>query len=209
MGLTDTCSPQSARRLAPQVANWGCPDASVLGPALLLRRQVAAMPIVGGNPARLMRHRYSEKDIARLLALAWWDWQPQQITDHIRTIMSGSIDDLEAGPKASVAPSRSAAQETRSRVNLPQRAGGAGEAGRHGLEFADTGPFWRRLASLPRSSPYQSSGVRPLGKSWLGKSRRPPGPPSLLFLDVRAATRPGTTMATARSGEVGAAPSLW
>ena len=52
--------------------------------------------IVGGNPAQLMRHRYSEKDIARLLALAWWDWQPQQITDHIRTIMSGSIDDLEA-----------------------------------------------------------------------------------------------------------------
>ena len=52
--------------------------------------------IVGGNPARLIRRRHSEKDIARFLALAWWDWPLQRITEHIRTIMSGSIDELEA-----------------------------------------------------------------------------------------------------------------
>ena len=52
--------------------------------------------IVGGNPARLIRRRYSEHDITRLLALAWWNWPRQQITEHIRTLMSGSIDDLEA-----------------------------------------------------------------------------------------------------------------
>jgi virginiamycin A acetyltransferase len=52
--------------------------------------------IVGGNPARLIRLRYSEQEIARLIALAWWDWPPQQITEHIRTIMSGGIDALDA-----------------------------------------------------------------------------------------------------------------
>ena len=52
--------------------------------------------IVGGNPARLIRHRYDEQDVARLLALAWWHWPTDHITEHIRTIMSGSIDDLEA-----------------------------------------------------------------------------------------------------------------
>ncbi|SHM95258.1 virginiamycin A acetyltransferase [Streptomyces yunnanensis] len=51
--------------------------------------------IVGGNPARLIRRRYSDADINRLLTLAWWDWPLQQITEHLRTIMSGSIDDLE------------------------------------------------------------------------------------------------------------------
>lgn len=30
--------------------------------------------IVGGNPARLIRTRYEEEDVARLLAVAWWDW---------------------------------------------------------------------------------------------------------------------------------------
>ena len=52
--------------------------------------------IVGGNPATLICRRYSDKDVTRLLTLAWWDWSLQHITEHIRTIMAGSIDDLEA-----------------------------------------------------------------------------------------------------------------
>jgi virginiamycin A acetyltransferase len=52
--------------------------------------------IVGGNPASLIRSRFSEDDVARLLTLAWWDWPAEDITVHLRTIMSGSIDELEA-----------------------------------------------------------------------------------------------------------------
>ncbi|MFI6043924.1 CatB-related O-acetyltransferase [Nocardia sp. NPDC051321] len=52
--------------------------------------------IVGGNPARLIRNRYDDKDIARLLAVAWWDWPVEHLTEHVRTIMSGTIADLEA-----------------------------------------------------------------------------------------------------------------
>ena len=51
---------------------------------------------VGGNPARPIRSRHSKPDITRLLALAWWDWLVEHLTQHLRTIMSGSIDDLEA-----------------------------------------------------------------------------------------------------------------
>jgi hypothetical protein len=32
----------------------------------------------------------------RLLTLAWWDWPAEHLTPHLRTVMSGSIDDLEA-----------------------------------------------------------------------------------------------------------------
>ena len=52
--------------------------------------------IVGGNPARLLRSRFSEPDITRLRSLAWWDWPAEHLTRHLRTVMSGSIDDLEA-----------------------------------------------------------------------------------------------------------------
>jgi virginiamycin A acetyltransferase len=52
--------------------------------------------IAGGNPARVIRQRYSDADVSRLLALAWWDWPTEHITEHIRTIMSGSIDELVA-----------------------------------------------------------------------------------------------------------------
>ncbi|MDV9200152.1 antibiotic acetyltransferase, partial [Streptomyces sp. Wh19] len=42
------------------------------------------------------RTRYDEETVARLLAVAWWDWPTDHLTRHIRTIMSGSVDDLEA-----------------------------------------------------------------------------------------------------------------
>lgn len=51
--------------------------------------------IAGGNPARLIRTRYDPENIARLLAVAWWDWPVQHITRHVRTIMSGTVADLE------------------------------------------------------------------------------------------------------------------
>jgi len=55
--------------------------------------------IAGGNPARVIRRRYGDADVSRLLALAWWDWPSEHITEHIRTIMSGSIDELiDAAP---------------------------------------------------------------------------------------------------------------
>lgn len=52
--------------------------------------------VVGGNPARLIRVRHSEDDVARLLDLAWWHWPIAHVTEHIRVIMSGSVDDLQA-----------------------------------------------------------------------------------------------------------------
>ncbi|MBA0052603.1 CatB-related O-acetyltransferase [Streptomyces sp. AJS327] len=56
--------------------------------------------VVGGNPARLLRHRHSPADIERLLELAWWDWPLDHLTRHIRTVMSGGVRDLEdAAPR--------------------------------------------------------------------------------------------------------------
>ena len=52
--------------------------------------------IVGGNPTRLIRRRFSDNDIARLLTVAWWDWPLDHLTEHIRIIMSGDIAGLEA-----------------------------------------------------------------------------------------------------------------
>ena len=51
--------------------------------------------IVGGNPARLIRHRYRPADIDRMLAVSWWDWPIDHIDEHVRTIMAGGIDELE------------------------------------------------------------------------------------------------------------------
>ena len=51
--------------------------------------------IAGGNPARVLRMRYDEEDVARLLTAAWWDWPIDLVTAHARTIMSGRPEELE------------------------------------------------------------------------------------------------------------------
>jgi virginiamycin A acetyltransferase len=52
--------------------------------------------IAGGNPATVIRTRFPQPDIDRLVALAWWDWPAEHISKHVRTIMSGTVDDLVA-----------------------------------------------------------------------------------------------------------------
>lgn len=69
---------------------------AIIGAGAVVTADVPDYGIAGGNPARLIRTRYAEPDIARLLAVAWWDWPIEHLTRHVRTIMSGGIADLEA-----------------------------------------------------------------------------------------------------------------
>lgn len=52
--------------------------------------------VVGGNPARLLKRRFDDRTVERLLAVAWWDWPVEHVTAHQRTIMAGTVDELEA-----------------------------------------------------------------------------------------------------------------
>jgi virginiamycin A acetyltransferase len=51
--------------------------------------------IVAGNPARVVRRRFDEENVARLLRAAWWDWPVELVTEHARLIMAGEPAELE------------------------------------------------------------------------------------------------------------------
>lgn len=55
---------------------------------------VPAYTVVGGNPAKPIKTRFSPEEVARLEALAWWDWPIDKITQRLTAIVSGDLETL-------------------------------------------------------------------------------------------------------------------
>lgn len=55
---------------------------------------VEAYSIVGGNPAKKIKHRFEPTIVEKLELAAWWDWPIEQITENLEIIVSGNIDEL-------------------------------------------------------------------------------------------------------------------
>jgi virginiamycin A acetyltransferase len=70
-------------------------DGAIIASGSVVVNEVPDYGIVGGNPARLIRKRFTDEEIARLLALAWWDWSVEHISAHVRALMVGSVEELE------------------------------------------------------------------------------------------------------------------
>ena len=68
---------------------------AIVAAASVVAADVPPYAIVGGNPARVVRRRYEDHDVERLLRAAWWDWPVELVTEHARTIMSGAPEELE------------------------------------------------------------------------------------------------------------------
>lgn len=56
---------------------------------------VPSYTIVGGNPAKPIKQRFSPEAVATLNRIAWWDWPIEKITEHLEHIVSGDIGTLQ------------------------------------------------------------------------------------------------------------------
>jgi len=67
---------------------------AVIGACSVVTKNVAPYQIVAGNPAQIIRNRFSTQLCEQLLAQAWWEWPVEMIREHIETICSNRIEDI-------------------------------------------------------------------------------------------------------------------
>lgn len=58
-------------------------DGAIIGSKSVVTKDVEPYSIVGGNPAKLIRKRFSEQRIEELLEMKWWDWPVDEITANL------------------------------------------------------------------------------------------------------------------------------
>jgi virginiamycin A acetyltransferase len=68
----------------------------IVGAGAVVRGTVPDYAVVTGNPARVQRMRFGPDAVARLTALAWWDWAPERIAAARPALEAGDLSALEA-----------------------------------------------------------------------------------------------------------------
>ena len=72
-------------------------DGAIIATNSTVTKDVDPYVIVGGNPARLIKKRFSDEMIALLMKLQWWNWDEQEIFDQLELLVS--VNDIAAVKK--------------------------------------------------------------------------------------------------------------
>lgn len=69
-------------------------DGAVIASYAVVTKDVAPYAIVGGNPAREIRKRFSDAQIETLLKIKWWNWSIEKITQNVQAFTSADVEAL-------------------------------------------------------------------------------------------------------------------
>jgi virginiamycin A acetyltransferase len=69
-------------------------DGAVIANNSHVVKNVEPYSIVGGNPAKLIRHRFSPEQIEKLLKLKWWYWDDEKINTYLHLLCNNNIDEF-------------------------------------------------------------------------------------------------------------------
>ena len=70
-------------------ANVG--DGVIIGARSVVRGEIPPYAIVIGNPAQIIRFRFDEETISKLLTIKWWNWSLNKIRENVALIGSRNI----------------------------------------------------------------------------------------------------------------------
>lgn len=75
-------------------AELGC--GVIVAARAVVRGKIPDYAIVSGNPATVIRMRFSPAEIETLLDIAWWHWPPEKIARHLALIEASDVSALKA-----------------------------------------------------------------------------------------------------------------
>jgi len=67
-------------------------DGAAIGASSVVARDVPPYVIAAGNPAQVIRYRFDEETIRKLLQIKWWNWPDEKVRENIHLICSDSIN---------------------------------------------------------------------------------------------------------------------
>ncbi|HET7276202.1 MAG TPA: Vat family streptogramin A O-acetyltransferase [Longimicrobiaceae bacterium] len=70
-------------------------NGAIISSRSVVVRDVPAYTVVGGNPAREIKQRFSPEVVAELEKIAWWDWPIDKVTRHLELLVSGDLNALQ------------------------------------------------------------------------------------------------------------------
>jgi len=69
-------------------------DGAVLATECFVTKDIPPYAIVGGNPAKIIKYRFTEEQRKELLKLRWWDWEDEKIKEIVPLLVSKNIDEF-------------------------------------------------------------------------------------------------------------------
>ena len=71
-------------------------DGAIVATRSVVVTDIPPYSIAGGNPAKVIRSRFSNETVAALLEIAWWGWSADKISRNLERIMAADLDALRA-----------------------------------------------------------------------------------------------------------------
>jgi acetyltransferase-like isoleucine patch superfamily enzyme len=69
-------------------------DGAVIANNSHVIKNVEAYTLVGGNPAKFIKHRFTKEQIEKLLEIKWWYWDDNKINNFTHLLCNTNIDEF-------------------------------------------------------------------------------------------------------------------